>query len=114
MLLAGELDAAILADPAAHPALRPVIPEPVAAARRWREKHGARMINHVVVVKRALPRDVADEVYRLLRASRAAAGDPELCPFGFAENQRNFEVAVECAHRQGLIPRRFSAEELCQ
>jgi len=112
MLLAGELDAAVLGEPSADPRLRPLIPNPEAAARAWREKHGALQINHMVSVKRSVPADAAQEVYRLLEASRSAAGDPPMNPFGAAANRRNLEVAIDCVHRQGMIPRRFTPEEL--
>jgi 4,5-dihydroxyphthalate decarboxylase len=57
------------------------------------------------------------EVYRLLLASKRAAGLPmagelDLNPFGVAANRRNLEVAIDCCHRQGLIPRRYAVDEL--
>ena len=33
-------------------------------------------------------------------------------PFGLEENRRNLEVAIDCMFRQGMIPRRFTVEEL--
>ena len=33
-------------------------------------------------------------------------------PFGVEENRRNLEVAIDCTYRQGMIPRRFTVEEL--
>jgi 4,5-dihydroxyphthalate decarboxylase len=92
-----------------------VIPDPAAAAEAWRAKHRALQINHMVVVKESLARSDAEavrEVWRLLAESRAAAGDPELNPFGWETNRRNLELAVERTHRQGLLSRRFSVEEL--
>jgi 4,5-dihydroxyphthalate decarboxylase len=44
--------------------------------------------------------------------SKKAAGDPPMLPHGLEANRRNLEVAIDCAHRQGMIPRRFSVEEL--
>lgn len=113
MLLAGELDAAIVGAIPTDPRLAPLIPDPEAAARRWSAKHGgAIQLNHLVVVKDTVSRSEADEVYRLLVDSRKAAGDPPLLPHGLEANRRNLEVAIDCAHRQGLIPRRFTVEEL--
>lgn len=112
MLLAGELDAAILGAVPKEENLRPLIRDPEAAARKWREKHGAIQLNHLVVVKDSVSRAQADEVYELLVQSKKAAGDPELYPHGFEANRRNLEVAIDCAFRQGMIPRRFSVEEL--
>jgi 4,5-dihydroxyphthalate decarboxylase len=112
MLLAGELDAAILGEIPKEPALKPVIRDPEGAARKWREKHGAIQLNHLVVVRKEMPRELSEEVYRLLVESKKAAGDPEMNPHGLEANRRNLEAAIDCAHRQGLIPRRYSVEEL--
>jgi 4,5-dihydroxyphthalate decarboxylase len=35
-----------------------------------------------------------------------------MLPHGVEANRRNFEVAIDCAYKQRLIPRRFSVEEL--
>jgi len=113
MLLAGELDAAILGAIPTDERLRPLIPDPDGAARRWREKHGgAIQLNHLVVVRNDLSKNDADEVYRLLVESRKAAGDPPMLPQGLEANRRNLEAAIDCATRQGMIPRRFTVEEL--
>lgn len=112
MLLAGELDAAILGAIPAEPQLRPVIADPDAAGRRWGEKHGAIQLNHLVGVKNTVSREVAEEVYAALVESKKAAGDPPLLPHGLEANRRNLEIAVEVAYRQGMIPRRFTVEEL--
>jgi 4,5-dihydroxyphthalate decarboxylase len=116
MLLAGELDAAIVNERAlSDPRLAPLIPDPAAAARTWREKHRAVQINHMVVVKQTLARsepDAVREVWRLLAESRRAAGSPELNPFGFEANRHNLELAIERTQSQGLITRRFAVDEL--
>jgi len=120
MLLAGEIDAAILAAPAADPRIKPLIPDPEPAAQEWHRKTGALQINHMVVVKDSLSRSNADavhEIYRLLRESKKAAGLPkqgdlDLNPFGVEANRRNLEVAIDFAYRQRLIPRRFEVDEL--
>jgi 4,5-dihydroxyphthalate decarboxylase len=112
MLLAGELDAAVVAEPPKDERLKPVIPDPQDAARRWKEKYRAIQINHMMVAKDTVEPRVADEVYRLLVESRRAAGNPEMNPFGLEDNRRNLEVAIECVYRQRMIPRRFSVEEL--
>lgn len=54
----------------------------------------------------------ADEVSRLLAESIKAAGSPEMNPCGIEANRRNLEVAIDYVHRQGLIPQRYSVEEL--
>jgi len=112
MLLAGELDAAIVGEPPADPRLRPLIPDPAAEAEAWQRRTGAIQINHMVVVKDSVPGPLASEVYRMLAESRRAAGDPPMNPFGLEANRKNLEVAVDCAYRQGLISRRFPVEEL--
>jgi 4,5-dihydroxyphthalate decarboxylase len=112
MLLAGEIDAAIVGEAPKDPRIKPVIPDPAAAAHAWRERYGAIQINHMVTVKDTLSPSIAHEVYEGLKASRAAAGNPEMNPFGVEENRRNLEVAIDCVFRQNMIPRRFSVDEL--
>ena len=116
MLLAGELDAAIVAERALpDPRLKSVIRNPAAAAAAWRAKHGALQINHMVTVKESLLRtdpDAVREVWRLLAESLAAAGAPELNPFGWQANRRNLEVALGCIYRQGLVSKRYGVDEL--
>jgi 4,5-dihydroxyphthalate decarboxylase len=110
MLLAGELDAAIVGEPPRDPRVKTLFADPAAAGEAWKKKRGAIQINHMVAVRQDL--DCADEVYRLLVESRRAAGNPPGNPFGVEENRRNLEAAIDCAHRQKMIPHRFSIEEL--
>ena len=112
MLLAGEIDAAILGAIPTDPRLQPVIRDPEAAGRKWGEKHGAIQLNHLVGVKNTVSKATADEVYGLLLESKKAAGNPPMLPHGLEANRRNLEVAIECAYKQRMIPRRFTVEEL--
>jgi 4,5-dihydroxyphthalate decarboxylase len=112
MLLAGELDAAILGAIPADPRLQPVIRDPEAAGKKWGEKHGAIQLNHLVGVKNTVPKATADEVYGLLLESKKAAGNPPMLPHGLDANRRNLEVAIECAWKQNMIPRKYEVEEL--
>ncbi|MEO8145569.1 MAG: hypothetical protein ABI654_15275 [Betaproteobacteria bacterium] len=114
MLLEGEVDAAVLSDPVPQdPRLKPVIPDPAAAAADWHRRKGAIQVNHLVCVRNSLPQDVVDEVYRLLQESKnIGAKDSPTSPFGLEENRRNLEVAIDYVYRQGLIPKKFSVEEL--
>jgi 4,5-dihydroxyphthalate decarboxylase len=113
MLLAGEIDAAIVGDgKPADPRIRPVIPDPEGAARAWRARTGAIQINHMVAVKDSVSGEDAAEVARMLEASIRAAGSPDMNPFGIEANRRNLEVAIDYVHRQRLIPRRYRVEEL--
>jgi 4,5-dihydroxyphthalate decarboxylase len=110
MLLAGELDAAIVGEAPKDARIRTLIPDPAAAGESWQKRHGAIQINHMVAVKRDC--DPAEEVYRLLLESRQAAGNPPMNPFGLEENRRNLDTAIDCVYRQNMIPHRFSVEEL--
>jgi 4,5-dihydroxyphthalate decarboxylase len=112
MLLAGEIDAAVLSEPPKDGPLRPLIPDPAAAAAAWQAKHRAIQINHMVTVKNTVSHEQGQKLYDLLVESRKAAGNPEMNPFGVEENRRNLEVAIECMHRQRMIPRRLTVEEL--
>ena len=121
LLLAGDIDAAVVGDgPPSDPRIRTLFADPAAAAKAWHVKHGAIQINHLVVVKDSLSRSnpqAVREIYRLLVESKRAAGLPkagelDLNPFGVAANRRNLEVAIDCCHRQGLIPRRYAVDEL--
>jgi 4,5-dihydroxyphthalate decarboxylase len=120
MLLAGELDAAILGGAITDPRIKPLIPDPAAAAKEWQRKNGAIQINHMVVVKSSLSTSDARavrEIYRMLAESKGAAGLPregeiDTQPFGFEANRHNLEVVIDYVHRQGLIPRRYGMDEL--
>jgi 4,5-dihydroxyphthalate decarboxylase len=120
MLLAGEVDAAVLGSEPNDPRLKPLFPDPAAAARDWHARNGALQINHMVVVKESLSRSDARavrEVYRMLSESKNAAGLPagagiDTTPFGVEANRRNLEVAIEYVYQQRLIPRRFEVDEL--
>ena len=112
MLLAGELDAAILGAIPQDGRLKPVIADPEAAGKKWGEKHGAIQLNHLVGVKNTVSKATADEVYALLLDSKKAAGSPAVLPHGLEANRRNLEVAIDCAYKQKMIPRRFTVDEL--
>lgn len=113
MLLAGELDAAIVGDgKPADPRIVPLIPDAEVAAQEWRRRTGAIQINHMVVVKESVSHQNAEEVSRMLGASIEAAGNPEMNPYGIDANRRNLEVAIDYVARQRLIPRRYSVDEL--
>ena len=114
MLLEGELDAAVLAEPLPEDKrLRPVIRDPAAAAGDWERRHGALQINHMVAVKQEMDADSTREVFRLLAESKnLGARDSKTSPFGMDANRRNLEIAIDYAHRQGLIPKRWAVDDL--
>jgi 4,5-dihydroxyphthalate decarboxylase len=112
MLLAGEVDAAILGAVPTDPKLKPVIADPEAAGKKWGEKHGAIQLNHLIGVKSTVSKATADEIYGLLLDSKKAAGSPAMLPHGVEANRRNLEIAIDCAYKQKMIPRRFTVDEL--
>jgi 4,5-dihydroxyphthalate decarboxylase len=121
MVLDGELAAGIYGQELPDDKrFQSVIPEPEAAARQWHAKHGVVPINHMVVVTEELartqPKTVA-EVYRMLLASKRAAGLPkpgglDMQPFGFAACRPALQMIIDYCVQQQLIPRRFAVEEL--
>ena len=120
MLLAGEVDAAVVAEGAgSDPRLKCLIPDAHAAAAAWHRRTGVLPINHMVAVKSSLLEKnplAVREFYRLLIESKQAAGkmdsEIDLCPMGLEANRRNLELAIDLVHRQGLIPRHFAVDEL--
>jgi 4,5-dihydroxyphthalate decarboxylase len=118
MLLDGEIDAAIFGseNPENTP-LKPLIPNAAEAARIWAEKHGGLPINHMMVIRESITqarRDIVREVYRLLKESAAAAPAESSSPprFGVEAVRQSLETIIGYSERQGLIPRRFSVDEL--
>ncbi|MCC6474891.1 MAG: hypothetical protein IT514_14240 [Burkholderiales bacterium] len=121
MLLEGRVDAIVgTGREPKDERIRPLFADPEAAAREWHRRNGAIQINHMVTVSESLSRSnpgAVREVYRMLAASRRAAGQPagsvlDTTPVGLEANRRNLDVAIEYVYRQGLIPRRFPVDEL--
>lgn len=119
MLLAGELDAAVLSrkDWPTDPRVRHLIPEPDAASRAWYTREGVIPINHLFVIDEDLARerkDVVREIHRMLLESRALAGSAvaHLPPVGVEANRKGIEMAIRWTYEQGIIPRMLSMEEL--
>jgi 4,5-dihydroxyphthalate decarboxylase len=120
MLMAGEVDAAILGnDLPDDPAIKAVIPNAAEAGRTWFEKNRLVPINHVLTVTNALAEknpDAVREIYQLFRRSKSAApakpGAPDMCPMGFGAVGPSLQMTIDAAYRAELIPRRFSSEEL--
>jgi 4,5-dihydroxyphthalate decarboxylase len=119
MLLNGELDAAVVGDGVpSDPRLKTLIPDPAAAAQDWYQRNGAVQINHMMVVKQSVVDsnpEIVEEVFRLLKESKQAAaipGERDDTPFGVEANRQNLEVAIEYVYQQGLIPVRFTVDEL--
>jgi 4,5-dihydroxyphthalate decarboxylase len=119
MLLAGEIDAAILGDVAEQGPLKHLIPDHQAAGQRWAHAHGGVPINHLAVVRRSLAEsrpDLVREIYRVLAESRAAAALPsgldDPLRFGVGATRRSLEQMVAYAFEQRLITRQPDADEL--
>ncbi len=121
MLLDGELDAGIVGDHLPDPRLAYLIPNPEEEAKKWALSHGGVPINHLAVVRQSIARerpDVVKEVFRLLHESKMAAKLPEtgtpLDPlrYGIEANRRALDVIIDFSFAQGMIPRRFSVDEL--
>ena len=123
MLLAGEVDAAVLADPLPKDErLKSVIADPAAAAADWQRRNGALQINHMVVVRESLLKDepeIVREVFGLMLKSKEISEKNEKeknpfdpSPFGLEANRRNLEVAIDYVYRQKLIPKRYAVDEL--
>jgi 4,5-dihydroxyphthalate decarboxylase len=113
MLFDGELDA-VLGEKSDDPRVVQLFPDVAAAEKAWLARHGVVPINHIVVVSKQLSDtrpDVVREVHRMLEASRAAAAGKSLSFDADAMN-RSLALITDYSAQQGLIPRRFSVDEL--
>jgi 4,5-dihydroxyphthalate decarboxylase len=120
MLLAGELDAAIIGDTFPDPRLKPLIPDAEAQNLAFARSHGGVPINHMLVIREGFAEraDLIHELARLFRASKKAANlapaEAGLEPlrFGIGEHRKSLETVIDYAARQQLIPRLFAVDEL--
>lgn len=119
LLVAGEVDAIVMARPNTNPAIRTLFPDPAQAARDWYTRFGALQLNHMFVVNADLSArrpDAVQAIYDMLKRAKAAAPKLELgldaLPFGAQTNRRNLEVAIDMAWTQRLLPRRLVVDEL--
>ncbi len=120
MLLAGEIDAAVMSGAQLQdPRLQSLIPNPAAAAQAWYQRHHAVPVNHMVVMRQSLLEaepELAQRVFRLLVDARKAAppaGDGvERFPQGVDAMRNSLELIIQYAVQQGLIPRKFTVDEL--
>jgi len=119
LLFSGEVDA-VVADPVPKdPRAKPVITDPPAAMKAWQAKHNAIQINHMVVVKDELTKSdpgAVREVWRMLKEAKRIGAEPPaeaaFHPFGLEANRHNMEIAIDYVYRTGMIPKRFSVDEL--
>lgn len=121
MLLAGEVDAAIIGNELPDDRrVQPLIPGHEAAAKDWARRHNAVPINHMIVVKDSLARhspDVVSEIYEVLQEARRAEGSTaraefNMAPYGVEANRAALEVAIDYCARQGMLPRPLTVDEL--
>jgi 4,5-dihydroxyphthalate decarboxylase len=120
MLLDGDVAAGIVGDKLPDPKLKHLIPDADAVAQKWAKSHHGVPINHMLVVREELSRsrpDVVQDIFRQLHESKLAAGLPdsgELDPyrFGVEACRPILEIIIDFCHRQELIPRRVTVDEL--
>lgn len=120
MLRDGELDAGVVsAKDVDGNRLKSLIPEPQAALALWCARHRVLPLNHMMVMHQRTAREqpwVGAEVLRLLDAGAAAA--PADMPgraairSGVEELRPSLELIIQYTHQQGLIPRRYTVDEL--
>jgi 4,5-dihydroxyphthalate decarboxylase len=121
MLLAGEVDAAILPTDLTieHSHIRYLFPEPTKQGEAWTRKYGTVPVNHYFVVAKALAEtrpDAVREIYRLLAESKAkmppSPGGIDFHPFGIEANRKALELMIQYSVEQQLIPNVYQVEDL--
>ena len=136
LLLSGAIDAALGEVAVDASEIKPLIPDARNAAFESFRRTGVYPINHGVVVKNALLKDmpwIGEELTRAFEAAKAeymkdmkgneiaswdraatvnaaVVGDPY--PFGVEKNRKALETITQYAFDQKMIPRRYSVEEL--
>jgi 4,5-dihydroxyphthalate decarboxylase len=137
LLLSGEIDAALGEVAVDAPEIKPLIPNAREAAFDWFRRTGIYPINHGVVVKNTLLKDmpfIAEQLAAAFEAAKAiylkdlqasaglsswdkaaaqnaaVVGDP--FPFGIEKNRKALEAITQFAADQKMVPRKFSVEEL--
>ena len=117
MLRDGAIDAAIVDPIPADVRFGSVVPDPEAAFVAWCRQHGARPLNHLLVVRESIAADapLMRELFRLFRESRELAGatvDHVSTPLGLTANRKNLEVAIAVADAEGLLARPLTVDDL--
>jgi 4,5-dihydroxyphthalate decarboxylase len=118
MLLANELDA-VIGDRSDDPRLATLFPDPKAEQEAWYARNGVAPLNHMVVVSETLAKQnpgAVREVFRMLKASKAAAPKPpgtiDFFPLGLEPMRKPLETIIRYAAQQQLIPRAYAVDEL--
>jgi 4,5-dihydroxyphthalate decarboxylase len=120
MLLDGEVDGAILGvESLDDPRVTHLIPNPKEAALAWYRKYDTIPVNHLFCVDKDLADarpDVVAEIYRMLKASKAAmppsSDGIDFHPFGAAALRKPLDMVMQYSVEQKIIPRAFRPDEL--
>jgi 4,5-dihydroxyphthalate decarboxylase len=119
MLLAGELDAAVFGnDLPGDDGITALIPDAVAADRRWYQQHQLVPPNHVVVMRQDVAErhpETVQAVYDMLKRGKQAAPPPvpaNRLPTGFAALRAPLELTLAFCARQQLLPRPLTVDDL--
>ena len=135
LLLSGAVDAALGEVGVDAPEIKPLIPDAQNAAFDYFRKTGIYPINHGVVVKNSVLKEmpwITGELTRAFEAAKAeylkdldsgetswdkaaavnakVVGDP--FPFGIEKNRKALEAITQFALDQNMVPRKYSVEEL--
>jgi 4,5-dihydroxyphthalate decarboxylase len=114
MLRSGEIDAAAGLEPAEHPDLRTLLPDPGALDSDWFRQTGIRPINHTLVARRDLLDShpwLATELYGLVVESKQRSGAPAPTD-GLEPNRGALSLLARYAFEQHITPRTLAPEEL--
>jgi 4,5-dihydroxyphthalate decarboxylase len=138
LLLNGEVAAAIGTGPIDAPEIKPLIPDPQAEAVAFYKRTGVYPINHTVVIKNSVIEAhpwVAGALFEAFARAKQqylarlnAGGDlspqdqnvvklktvlgPDPIPYGIAANRPTLATILRYNAEQGIIPRRYDAEEI--
>lgn len=121
MLLAGEIDAAVLGnDLPDDPRMATIVADPEGDAHVWYARHRVIPINHMVVVTEKLLTEnlqaVRDFFGLLVKAKQQNGGRVEdgidMSPIGVEAMRRSLQRIIDYCVQQELIPRRLEVDEL--
>ena len=119
MMFEGAFDAIVIGGEIPNePRAKTLIPTAKQAALDWHARTGAVTVNHLFVVSEevAKRKDVVQEIWRMLKETKAAMPAPadgvDLFPFGWDANRKNLELIIQYAFEQQLLPRMMSVDEL--
>jgi 4,5-dihydroxyphthalate decarboxylase len=136
LLLSGTVDAALGEVGVEAPEIKPLIPDARNAAFDYFRRTGVYPINHGIVIKNSVLKEIPGIAGELTRAfetakaeylknmqgneiaswdraatvNAAVVGDP--FPFGIAKNRKALETITQFAFDQKMVPRKYTVEEL--